>query len=98
VEHFEGDDDNDNHSDDVEDVSVHGSWITRRCPGRQAILMIATSQHASFVSAITVRYIVESEKLLSASLHHRLRSSSNLSSMVSLFHLCCGSCYLVVVV
>jgi len=37
VEHFEDDDDNDNDSDDVEDVSVHGSWITRRYPGRQAI-------------------------------------------------------------
>ena len=33
VEHFEDDDDNDNDSDDVEDVSVHGSWITRRYPG-----------------------------------------------------------------
>jgi sirohydrochlorin ferrochelatase len=32
VEHFEDDDDNDNDSDDVEDVSVHGSWITRRYP------------------------------------------------------------------
>lgn len=30
VEHFEDDDDNDNDSDDIEDVSVHGSWIT--CP------------------------------------------------------------------
>ena len=36
VEHFEDDDDNDNDSDDVED-SVHGSWITRRYPRRQAI-------------------------------------------------------------
>jgi hypothetical protein len=26
VEHFEDDDDNNNDSDDVEDVSVHGSW------------------------------------------------------------------------
>jgi hypothetical protein len=60
VEHFEDDDDNDNYSDDVEDISIHGSWITRRCPGRQVILMIATSQQASFVSAITVRYIVKS--------------------------------------
>jgi hypothetical protein len=33
VEQFEDDDDNDNDSDDVEDVSVHGSWITRRYPG-----------------------------------------------------------------
>ena len=33
VEHFEDDDDNDNDSDDVEDLSVHGSWITRRYPG-----------------------------------------------------------------
>jgi hypothetical protein len=33
MEHFEDDDDNDNDSDDVEDVSVHGSWITRRYPG-----------------------------------------------------------------
>src|ERR1700737_639393 len=37
VEHFEDDDDNDNDSDDVEDVSVHASWITRRYPRRQAI-------------------------------------------------------------
>jgi hypothetical protein len=37
MEHFENDDDNDNDSDDVEDVSVHGSWITRRYPRRQAI-------------------------------------------------------------
>ena len=37
AEHFEDDDDNDNDSDDVEDVSVHGSWITRRYPRRQAI-------------------------------------------------------------
>ena len=37
VEHFEDDDDNDNDSDDVEDVSVHGSWITRRYSRRQAI-------------------------------------------------------------
>jgi hypothetical protein len=36
VEHFEDDDDNDNDSDDVEDVSVHGSWVTRRYPRRQA--------------------------------------------------------------
>ena len=36
AEHFEDDDDNDNDSDDVEDVSVHGSWITRRYPRRQA--------------------------------------------------------------
>ena len=33
MEHFEDDDDNDNDSDDVEDVSVHGSWITGRYPG-----------------------------------------------------------------
>jgi hypothetical protein len=33
VEHFEDDDDDDNDSDDVEDVSVHGSWITPRYPG-----------------------------------------------------------------
>jgi hypothetical protein len=33
AEYFENDDDNDNDSDDVEDVSVHGSWITRRYPG-----------------------------------------------------------------
>ena len=33
VEHFEDDDDNDNDSDDVENVSVHGSWITRRYSG-----------------------------------------------------------------
>jgi hypothetical protein len=37
VEQFEDDDDNDNDSDDVEDVSVHGSWITRRYLRRQAI-------------------------------------------------------------
>ena len=37
VEQFEDDDDNDNDSDDVEDVSVHGSWVTRRYPRRQAI-------------------------------------------------------------
>ena len=37
AEHFEDDDDNDNDSDDVEDVSVHGSWITGRYPRRQAI-------------------------------------------------------------
>jgi hypothetical protein len=36
VEHFEDDDDNNNNSDDVEDVSIHGSWITRRYPcGKQ---------------------------------------------------------------
>src|SRR4029077_17246146 len=35
VEHFEDDDDNDNDSDDVEDVSVHGSWVTRRYPRRK---------------------------------------------------------------
>ena len=33
VEHFEDDDDNDNDSDDVEDISVHESWITRRSTG-----------------------------------------------------------------
>ena len=38
MEHFEDDDDNDNDSDDIKDVSVHGSWITRRYPRRQAIL------------------------------------------------------------
>ncbi len=38
MEHFEDDDDNNNDSDDVEDVSVHGSWVTRRYPRRQAIL------------------------------------------------------------
>jgi hypothetical protein len=37
VEHFEDDDDNDYDSDDIEDVSVHGSWIARRYPRRQAI-------------------------------------------------------------
>jgi hypothetical protein len=37
AEQFEDDDDNDNDSDDVEDVSVHGSWITRRYPRWQAI-------------------------------------------------------------
>ena len=37
MEYFEHDDDNDNDSDDVEDVSIHGSWITRRYPRRQAI-------------------------------------------------------------
>ena len=37
AEQFEDDDDNDNDSDDVEDVSVHGSWITRRDSRRQAI-------------------------------------------------------------
>jgi hypothetical protein len=37
VEHFEDDDDNNNDSDDVEDVSIHGSWITRRYPQWQAI-------------------------------------------------------------
>jgi hypothetical protein len=37
MEQFEDDDDNDNDSDDVEDVSVHGSWVTRRYPRRQAI-------------------------------------------------------------
>jgi hypothetical protein len=38
AEHFEDDDDNDNDSDDVEDVSVHESWITRRYRRRQARL------------------------------------------------------------
>ena len=33
MEHFEDDDDNNNDSDDVEDISVHESWITRRYPG-----------------------------------------------------------------
>ena len=37
AEHFEDDDDNDNDSDDVEDVSVHGLWITLRYARRQAI-------------------------------------------------------------
>ena len=37
VEQFEDDDDNDNDSDDVEDVSIHGSWITPRYPRWQAI-------------------------------------------------------------
>jgi len=37
VKQFEDDDDNDNDSDDVEDVSVHGSWVTHRSPLRQAI-------------------------------------------------------------
>jgi hypothetical protein len=37
AEHFEDDDDNNNDSDDVEDASVHGSWITHRYPCRQAI-------------------------------------------------------------
>jgi hypothetical protein len=41
VEHFEDDDDNDNDSDDVEDVSVHGSWVTRRYPLRQANIIAA---------------------------------------------------------
>jgi len=36
AERFEDDNDNDNDSDDVEDVSVHGSCITRRYPRRQA--------------------------------------------------------------
>ena len=39
MEHFEDNDDNDNDSDDVKDVSVHGSWITRRCPLRQQSFM-----------------------------------------------------------
>jgi hypothetical protein len=34
---FKDDDDNDNDSDDVEDVSVHGPWITR-CRFRQQAL------------------------------------------------------------
>ena len=38
MEHFEDDDDNNNDSNDVEDVSVHASWITRRHPRQQAIL------------------------------------------------------------
>ena len=37
VEQFEDDDDNDNNSDDVENASVHGSWVTRRYLRRQAI-------------------------------------------------------------
>ena len=37
VERFKDDDDNDNDSDDVEDVSVHGSWITPRYLRWQAI-------------------------------------------------------------
>jgi hypothetical protein len=37
AEHFEDDDDNDDDSDDVENVSIHGSWITRRYLRRQAI-------------------------------------------------------------
>jgi hypothetical protein len=35
VEHFEDDDDDNNDSDNVEDVSVHGSCITGRVPGGQ---------------------------------------------------------------
>ena len=38
AKHFEDDDDNDNNSDDVEEVSVHGSCITRRYRQRQARL------------------------------------------------------------
>jgi hypothetical protein len=38
AEQFEDDDDNDNDSDNVEDISIHGSWITRRYPRQQAIL------------------------------------------------------------
>jgi hypothetical protein len=38
TKHFEDDDDNDNNSDDVEDVSVHGSCITRHYRQRQARL------------------------------------------------------------
>jgi len=33
VEYFQDDDDNDNDSDDVEDISIHESWITRRYSG-----------------------------------------------------------------
>jgi hypothetical protein len=40
AEHFEDDDDNNNDSDDVEDVSVHGSCITRRYRRRQARLSL----------------------------------------------------------
>jgi hypothetical protein len=40
VEQFENNDDNDNDSDYVEDVSVHGSWVTRRYPQRQAICSV----------------------------------------------------------
>jgi hypothetical protein len=66
VKHFEDDDDNDYDSDDVEDVSVHGSWITRRCPRRQAILR---DRHipARFIRKHDHRrYIVHSDELLSA--------------------------------
>jgi hypothetical protein len=37
VKHFEDDDDNDNDSDNVEDVSVHRSWITCRYAWWRAI-------------------------------------------------------------
>lgn len=33
MEHFEDDDDNNNDSNDVEDVSVHGSWVNAAIPG-----------------------------------------------------------------
>jgi hypothetical protein len=44
VEHLEDDDDNNNDSDDVEDISIHESWITRRYPRRQAISASATNR------------------------------------------------------
>ena len=60
AEHFEDDDDNDNDSDDVEDVSVHGLWITRRYARRQAIwssrvIFVSLDAPASFLEWITAQ-------------------------------------------
>jgi hypothetical protein len=44
VEHFEDDDDNDNDSDDVEDVSVHGSWITRRLVMLKFVVVLSSDR------------------------------------------------------
>jgi hypothetical protein len=56
VEHFENDDDNDDDSDDVEDVSVHGIVDNTSLSWAASNIDIATSQHVSFVRAITVSH------------------------------------------
>jgi hypothetical protein len=54
AEHFEDDDDNYNDSDDVEDVSVHGSGIPRRYAQRQTIkqAVVARSRGAEEQGAV----------------------------------------------
>jgi hypothetical protein len=53
-EHLEHNDDYDHDSDDVEDVSVHGIVDNTSLSWAASNIDIATSQHVSFVRAITV--------------------------------------------